>query len=145
MIVTQYPTRRFELVNINVTAGSTVRDYYFPNQPMLNGCKVQRIVCYYNEQMQYSMDNIALATLTDVRLCYLRLFVGDERVIRIPLLALTTIARDRTGAAGTTFNINGAMGLDNIPVYWNNSMVSYAAAPVNGGAYTFQFGVYYIP
>jgi hypothetical protein len=139
---------RFELVNLNAPAASTVQRYYFPDQPNLRDKKTFAISAYYNNTMQYALDNTALVNEFDFRYSFLVLYCVNSdnpngvEAIKLPCSKLNSINYDRL-VASYLVNVNGYTPLNDIQIIWEKSYIQMSVPPTNAAAFAWQFGVFY--
>ncbi len=139
---------RFELVNLNAPAGSTVQRYYFPDQPNLRDKKTFAISAYYTNIMQYALDNTELVTELDFRHSFLVLYCinadnpNGVEAIKLPCVKLNSLDYDRTGGF-YIYNVNGYIPLNDIKIIWEKSYIQMSVPPTNAAAFAWQFGVFY--
>ena len=130
--------KRFQVIEVPVTSGSTLTFFSIPDQPQLRNAKIQGIQVYTPTTITKTpLSGATPTTLADLKQSYLTLYQGDLQIIyRLPLLALNNIS-DLTSPF--LFELPE---MNDIDISWTKSSVTTAAALGTTGV-TYSFGIYY--
>lgn len=146
----QFKTQRFELVEIQIPAGTTLTKFTFPDLPNLTGRDgnpviIDSIVAYNDENFSNSpISGSSVVQNGDMCRSFLTIYQGDLQVLyNIPLLQIQFVN------AGAASPLNQGVILqpllkDLINVSWTKSFITYSnpGTPISGDK-VFLIGVHY--
>lgn len=140
MLNDKEPLYRYQLITINVPAGSAIREFSFPNQPDLQNAKIQKLSVYHGDLLTKTPDNVAMATSTDICNAYLHLYQGDKEIMVLPLNSLIVIGEP---LAAPIYNSNGYIPLDNLQIDFSSKSYVKFTQPYAATAFAIAIGVFY--
>ena len=130
---------RYQLVTINVPAGSTVRQWYFPDQPDLRDAIIQHISAYHADLVSLSPQNLTVISSADLCNAYMVLNIGEKEDIKIPLNNFIVLGEP---ISSPVYNVNGYIPLADLHIHWSKSYIQFAA-PYAATQFQIMFGVFY--
>ena len=129
-----FKTQRYEAVEIQIPAGTTLTKFNFPDLPNLTGRNGQPVIIdsivFYSSYTLLSspISGSNVLDVQDMRKAYLTIYQGDLQVLyNIPLVQLSFVTDPANTLRGGV--INQPILKDLINVSWTKSFVSFASAP----------------
>jgi hypothetical protein len=143
-----FKTQRYEAVEINIPAGTTLTKFNFPDLPNLTGRDgnpviIDSIVSYYNDTIPSSpISGSTTISFTDFQKSFLTIYQGDLQVLyNIPLVELAYVG-DPSANNNSLVNYIPLLR-DLINVSWTKSFVTVTGGTPPTGDTVFVFGVHY--
>ena len=129
--------RMFQAVEIAIPSGTTLRRFFFQDQPQLRNAYITGIQFYTPTVLTATpVTGSTPITLANMKTASLTLYQGDLQVVfNIPILNLNEID---DGTSPFTWNLPR---IENLTISWVKSYVEFSAAPT--GPTALSMGVYY--
>jgi hypothetical protein len=142
--------KRYELVELQIGAGSTGSKFEYPDIPDLRDDTEQDIIIcgletWSIDAMPLSPSGIPVATMDQLQNSFLTLYVDQEQSINeVPLVRLLSTQQSLT--SGPMQWVGYPFELANLKVNWNKSFIQAAESYSTGGAnaeFSIMLGVWY--
>jgi hypothetical protein len=147
-----HATKRYDLLEINITANNTATKFNIPDQPQLRTDQdadvvIQAIETFSIFDVALSPNNVAVASEVILQSTYLTLYIdGEESIYRVPMLQLHRITNTMNGSGVTIGATQEISKFKNLQVDWTKSYFS-TPQPYGGGtfaSFSFLLGVHYM-
>lgn len=136
--------RRYEMISVPYSNGSTQSKINLPDQPNLRSVKVHGIDLVYSEYDYYGKVNKNYDG-NSIQNMFLTLYYGGtEGIFQMPLGEISTIQSAGYTYLPTQFNNNGILALNGQVITWTKSYLSFSNSftPIALNC-VFVIGVYY--
>jgi hypothetical protein len=123
------PIKRSETITLNVPALSTQVKFNFPDIPQLRSDNTKEILIrgletYHIGVMPLDFNNVAVASVAQLKASFLTLYVGDESIFRYPLVSLVAI-NENTAGEPSSFELDE---FEDLQIDWAKSYISVPVA-----------------
>jgi hypothetical protein len=143
--------KRFELVELQIPAGSTGTRFPYPDIPQLRDDTTQDIIIcgletYPVEALPLTASGNTNASFAQLQNSFLTLYIESEESVRqVPFLRLNPLRQ--AASAGGTFNVVEKLALEYLKVDWNKTYVQaatpYGTTEAPNTAFSILLGVWY--
>lgn len=143
-----HATKRYDLIEVQITLPSTQTKFQIPDQPQLRSdtdadIAIQAIETFTIFDTPLSPNNVPVASDVQVQATYLTLYVDfEESIYRVPLIQFHRMAGTANAGGNPIPFIFDLQKFKNLYVDWSKS---YFLTPVAyaGATFSFLLGVHY--
>lgn len=140
MLLNKQLTTNYQLVELQIPAGSPNQKFNFPDQPLLRDKAIEKIEVYNNSTNCLTLSPAGYTTLVPNFNAYLTLVTDNGREFVQNILIWELIG---VNAIASFMVMNGGFDIAPRKIVWPKSYITYNTGTVAGATYSWCFGVYY--